>query len=78
MDNKKDKKFDPEQVIGNQNSVSGEVKVTNEETTDREPETADRRVREVFKASEDTRERLNRKKNEVRDYGADARETPLQ
>lgn len=80
MENQKDKKnkdFDPEQVIGNQNSVSGDVKVTNTPTIDNEHETSDQRNRDILKEAEDTRERLNKKKNEVRDYGADARESLL-
>jgi len=72
-----DKNFDPEQVVGDQNSVSGEVKVDNDPTIDTRNETSDRRTRNILKEAEDTRERLNRKKNEVRDYGADTRETLL-
>lgn len=42
-----------------------------------EDEDTAQRTRSILKQAEDTRERLNRKKNEVRDYGADARETTL-
>jgi len=73
-------KFDPDQVVGDQNSVSGEivereVEDTGEATDINSSET--RHSDSVMKEAEDVRNRLNKKLNEVRDYGADAREFPL-
>lgn len=71
-------KFDPEQVIGDQNSVSGKVVETEKlvsENTENESEA--RRTSRILNDAEKTREKLNSKLNDVRDYGADARETTL-
>lgn len=74
-------KFDPEQVVGNQNSVSGEVteKTVFSDADDENDETESeaRRTDKILKDAENTREKLNNKMNEVRDYGLDARETLL-
>ncbi|MFV0330436.1 MAG: hypothetical protein ACK5KL_11560 [Dysgonomonas sp.] len=71
-------KFDPEQVVGDQNSVSGKVVETEKlvsENTENESEA--RRTSRILNDAEKTREKLNSKLNDVRDYGADARETTL-
>ncbi|MDR2914761.1 MAG: hypothetical protein LBV74_08015 [Tannerella sp.] len=84
-DKKNKNNFDPDQVIGNQNSVSGEVVLPTEEElaeiqAKRDKESNGKDVHEasrILKNAKDARERLNKKLNEVRDYGADARESPL-
>lgn len=44
---------------------------------DVEAETTARRTRDVLKESEEARDRLEKKKNDVHDYDEDAREMPL-
>ncbi|MDR2951489.1 MAG: hypothetical protein LBV71_20050 [Prevotella sp.] len=71
-------KFDPEQVVGDQNSVSGKVVETEKPVSENtENESEARRTSRILNDAEKTREKLNSKLNDVRDYGADARETTL-
>ncbi|WP_029902329.1 hypothetical protein [Prevotella sp. 10(H)] len=66
---------DADQVFGDNNHAT-RIKASerNEDETDEDPA---RRTRDILKEARETREKLNRQSNEVRDYGLDARETPL-
>lgn len=71
--------FDPDQVVGDQNSVSGTI-VEREVEETVEPvgnESEHKHSSNVLSEAEAVRSKLNKKLNEVRDYGADAREFPM-
>jgi len=66
-----------DQVFGNNNQA---VKLPeNEDGTvgDNDVETPARRARSIMREADDTRQRLNSQKSEVRNYGLDAREIPM-
>lgn len=66
-----------DQIFGDNNQVARiPVDKVNAENAEKDEDTA-RRTRDIMREADDTRSRLNRKSNEVRDYGADARETPI-
>lgn len=68
-------RLDDDQIFGDNDQIAP-INIE-ERNKNLENEDTAQRTRDIMKQAEDTRERLNRKKNEVRDYGADARETTL-
>lgn len=66
-----------DQIFGDNNQVAHiPVDKVNADNAGKSEDTA-RRTRDIMRESDDARNRLNRQSNEVRDYGADARETPI-
>lgn len=69
---------DDDQVFGDNDKVARiNIEERNKNIENLDEDTAER-TRNVLNEAKKTRDKLNEKMNEVRDYGADARETPLQ
>ena len=67
--------MDEDQIFGNNDQVA-RINIE-ERNKDLEGENESERTRSIIRESDKIREKLNEKKNQVRDYGADSREVPM-
>lgn len=67
--------MDEDQIFGDNDQVA-RINIE-ERNKDLEKEDSAERKRDIIRETEKTREKLNQKKNQIRDYGADSRETLL-
>ncbi len=71
---------DEDQIFGDNNQpapMSEQAIEEREKSAELDPESGERRYRDIAGEASTTRRKLNEKMNEVRDHGADARETPI-
>ncbi|MDU1889505.1 MAG: hypothetical protein E6767_02340 [Dysgonomonas sp.] len=69
---------DEDQVFGaNDHATRINIAEREENLAHLGPEDEARRTRDILSEAQSTRDKLNSQKNEVRNYGEDARETPL-
>jgi len=71
---------DEDQIFGDNNQPTHMTDAAireREESAEVDPESGERRYRDIAGEASSTRRKLNEKLNEVRDHGADARETPI-